>query len=169
MFLRYYVVLEAPAEEVAGALTRDPAEWVPGLVERADRHREELLAEVGVALGGHRLMAKVVHVDLGEPRRGGESVALPIAWSATGARGLFPVMDGEIGVAPLGTAGTLLSLDARYAPPFGALGAVADRALLHRVAETTIKDFLDGVADAIRAAIGTGPSPPAAGSSFAHR
>jgi hypothetical protein len=40
-------------------------------------------------------------------------------------------------------------MSARYVPPFGAVGRVMDRAALSRVAEATLKDFLDRVADAI--------------------
>jgi hypothetical protein len=40
-------------------------------------------------------------------------------------------------------------MSARYAPPFGAIGRAIDRAVLSRVAEATLKDFLDGVAETI--------------------
>jgi hypothetical protein len=33
----------------------------------------------------------------------------------------------------------------------GAVGRVIDRALLHRVAEATVKDFLEGVGEQVRA------------------
>ena len=57
-----------------------------------------------------------------------------------------------------------LAMSARYVPPLGAVGRTIDRALLSRVAEATVKDFLDRVADAImseRAALapGTNGSP----------
>ena len=41
---------------------------------------------------------------------------------------------------------TQLAINVRYEPPLGIIGAVADRALMHRVAEATIKDFTDQVA-----------------------
>ena len=40
-------------------------------------------------------------------------------------------------------------MSARYVPPFGTVGRVIDRAALSRVAEATLKDFLDRVAEAI--------------------
>jgi len=40
-------------------------------------------------------------------------------------------------------------MSARYVPPLGVVGRAIDRALLSRVAEGTLKDFLDSVADAI--------------------
>jgi hypothetical protein len=49
----------------------------------------------------------------------------------------------------MGPARSQLSLSARYAPPRGAAGKLADRALLHRVAEATIQDFVDRTAEAL--------------------
>ena len=34
-------------------------------------------------------------------------------------------------------------MSARYVPPLGAVGSAIDRAVLFRVAEATLKDFLD--------------------------
>ena len=42
-----------------------------------------------------------------------------------------------------------LAISARYDPPLGAVGRAIDRALLARVAEATVKDFLDRVRDSI--------------------
>ncbi len=44
---------------------------------------------------------------------------------------------------------TQLSVSARYVPPLGSLGSTIDRALLHRIAEATMKDFLDRIATAM--------------------
>jgi hypothetical protein len=74
---------------------------------------------------------------------------LPIRWQASELPGLFPALDADLEVAPLGPGRTQLAISARYAPPFGRLGKVIDRAVLSRVAEATLKDFLDRVADAI--------------------
>ena len=38
---------------------------------------------------------------------------------------------------------TQVAISARYTPPLGALGRAIDRAVLHRVAEATLKDFMD--------------------------
>ena len=47
-------------------------------------------------------------------------------------------------------------MSARYVPPFGTVGRAIDRAALSRVAEATLKDFLDRVAEAI---LRTHPAP----------
>jgi hypothetical protein len=48
---------------------------------------------------------------------------------------------------------TQLAISARYRPPLGAVGRAVDRVLLHRVAEATVKDFLDRVGAAIMAEV----------------
>ena len=80
---------------------------------------------------------------------------IPLRWTATDAPGLFPSLDADLEVAPHGAGSTQLSISARYRPPLGPLGEVIDRAVLHRVAEATVKDFLDRVADRVRASVGT--------------
>jgi hypothetical protein len=44
-------------------------------------------------------------------------------------------------------------MSARYRPPLGAFGQALDRAMLHRVAEATIKDFLDRVGERVGARV----------------
>ena len=73
----------------------------------------------------------------------------PLRWTASGHAGLFPALDADLEVAPIGPGRTQLAMSARYVPPFGAVGRTIDRALLSRVAEATVKDFLDRVAEAI--------------------
>ena len=51
----------------------------------------------------------------------------------------------------LGPKRTQLSISARYRPPMGPLGRALDKAMLHRVAEATIKDFLDRVGERLEA------------------
>jgi hypothetical protein len=40
-------------------------------------------------------------------------------------------------------------MSARYEPPLGPIGRIIDRSILYRVAEATLKDFLDRVAVAL--------------------
>ncbi len=148
MFVRAVAEIDASFREVEDGLLRDPAEWVPGLAAGADDRGERLLAEVGFGGTAFR-MDKRVEVRLSEPVRFPAKVVLPLSWRATGAPGLFPALDGDLELAPLGPARTQLSLSANYRPPLGKLGGVADRALLHRVAEGTVRDFVDRVAEGL--------------------
>jgi hypothetical protein len=94
-------------------------------------------------------MDKEVEISFGEPYRSASATRLPMTWRATGAQRLFPLLEADLEVAGLGATRTQLSISARYRPPMGPLGRVLDRALLHRVAEAALKDFLDHVGAAI--------------------
>jgi hypothetical protein len=72
-----------------------------------------------------------------------------MTWEPLGLDGLFPRLDADLEVGPLGQDRTQLAISARYRPPLGVLGQAIDRVLLHRVAEATVKDFLDRVGQAI--------------------
>lgn len=149
MFIRYFLEIALPFAEVEAALLEAPQDWVPGLARDAGDRGEHLLAEVGFGSKDLRVEKKV-QIGLGPPLRIPSKTLLPMTWEATGAQRLFPSLDADIEVAPLGPNRTQLSLSARYKPPLGALGRAIDRALLHRVAEATLKDFLDRVGEALR-------------------
>jgi hypothetical protein len=159
MFIRYFLDLPLSFDEVRDTLLASPEAWVPGLARDADDRGERLLAEVGFSFDdGHRV-GKRVEIELGSPLHFPAKTTLPLTWTATGTQRLFPSLDADMEIASLGPNRTQLAISARYRPPFGGVGHVLDRALLHRVAEATIKDFLDRVAEAIAAGapVGTGP------------
>jgi hypothetical protein len=147
MFVRYFVELPMPADDVEHALSRDPREWLPGLAEQANFRGDRLLAEVG--FGEAIRLRRKVTVEIGSPIHASSKTFFPLRWTASGHAGLFPALDADIEIAPLGTDRAQLAMSARYVPPLGAVGRTIDRALLSRVAEATLKDFLDRVADAI--------------------
>jgi hypothetical protein len=150
MFARYYLDLEVPYADVEASLTADSETWMPGLLRAAEERGEALLAEVGFGLDERRI-DKEVEIRVGTPYRIPTKTLLPMSWTATGAERLFPQLDADIEVAALGPHRTQLSISARYRPPMGVIGRALDRALLHRVAEATIKDFLDRVGERIGA------------------
>jgi len=152
IFIRYYVELPHPRAALEQALLSVPASVIPSLALVADDRGQHLLAEVGFAVDGHRV-SKHVEIEIGEPVIGTERTWIPISWRATGPKGLFPVLDAELELASLGAHLTQLSLSARYQPPLGLVGRTMDKALLSRVAEATIKDFLDRLASAVEAAM----------------
>lgn len=167
MFARYFVELPMFSEEVERALCEDPRAWLPGLAERANHRGDLLLAEVGV--GDVVRIRRTVVIELGHPVRSGSKTVLSLRWTASGAPGLFPSLDADLEVAPLRPGRTQLAMSARYLPPLGVVGRAIDRALLSRVAEATLKDFLDRVAatilekwDAPRLSVAGGAEPACA-------
>lgn len=150
MFIRYFLDLPMPFEALEAALLTEPETWLPGLARDAESRGENLLAEVGFAVDDAHRLDKRVEIGFGEPYRVSMKTILPMTWRATGVEALFPSLDADVEVAALGPNRTQLSISARYKPPMGVLGRALDRALLHRVAEATAKDFLDRVGEAIR-------------------
>ena len=100
-------------------------------------------------------------MTLGPPRDRGDALVVPFAWEATGLRTLFPLLEGDLELAPLGAESFRLTLSATYVPPLGELGARLDQALFHRVALSTVRSLLDRVASTLDGAV----DEPAAGPS----
>jgi hypothetical protein len=101
------------------------------------------LAPLGPRLG------RRVAIALGEPVRFPSMASLPLTWEPDGLEGLLPRLDANLELGPLGEDRTQLAISARYRPPLGVLGQAIDRVLLHRMAEATLKDFLDRLGAAI--------------------
>ena len=142
MFVRYFAELPFPLAPVEEALLREPGSWVPGLAKHAGDLGEHLLIEVGFGPEGRRV-ARQVLIEIKDPVRFPSRTVLPMTWKAADREALYPTLEADLEVASLGANMTQLSVSARYRPPLGALGRAIDKTLLHRVAEATIKDFVD--------------------------
>ena len=146
MLLRYFVVVARPIEEIEADLATGAKQWMPALAWKSNGQGQRLLSELGFEIGKRRV-AREIEVELGALRPITGVTLLPIRWKAASQAGLFPALDGQLEIAPVGKTRTQVGLSASYEPPLGVLGKVADRALMHRIAEITIKDFLDRIAD----------------------
>src|SRR5665647_905104 len=58
--------------------------------------------------------------------------------------------DGDIELAPVGRWSCRVSVDIIYTPPLGGFGARMDRALMHRVAASTVRSFISRIATKLR-------------------
>jgi hypothetical protein len=131
MFARYFIEVPLPADQVERALLDSPAEWLSAIAGAAQERGNGLLAEVGVGPLEAGLRRRV-SLRLGEPVRFPSMTSVPLTWEPVGLEGLLPRLDANIELGPLGV-----------------VGHAIDRVLLHRVAEATLKDFLDRVGQAI--------------------
>jgi hypothetical protein len=131
----------------------DGESWLSPLACAAETEGEELRLRIGPDWAAGRLRREV-RARLGPPRPRGDSVVVAIAWESTEMRPLFPVLDGDLELAPLGRADCRLTLYASYVPPLGEIGRGLDRALLHRLAEATARSFLTCVAAALEKSLG---------------
>ncbi|HJT37420.1 MAG TPA: hypothetical protein VJ818_03255 [Actinomycetota bacterium] len=144
MFVYYYVEIEEPFGLVERRLL-ERLGIVEDMATEAYREGEKLRTKIGIGADG-QLLAKSVKVDVGPPLRGERETEIPISWRATGTPGLFPSMDAGIVIAALGPDLTHIALRGSYEPPLGSLGRALDRTLLHRIAEASVKSFLDRLA-----------------------
>lgn len=120
------------------------------VAEAAYDEGEQLLSRVG-PFGPVPGLSKSVHLQVGTVRDRGEGFVLPLQWSATGPSELFPVMEADLEVAPLGAGASQLRLSGSYDPPLGAIGRRLDRLLLHQLAEATVRALLSQLVVALLA------------------
>ena len=91
--------------------------------------------------------AKLVRISFLDPADHDGLLQVSLRWEATGIAGdLFPVVDGDLTLAPAGPGTARLVLAGVYRPPLGWLGARLDAAGLHKVADATFSAFLRSVA-----------------------
>ncbi len=141
----------ASVEAVLGS----PERWATGLDGAGG---EQLLGRVGAHLSGLALYKQVrLHLAAAPIKVSPTRTVLPLGWTAVGGLPLFPELEGQLEVEAIGDGGTLLTMRASYLPPLGALGAAIDRRLLHRLAEATIKEFVDKVAARLDSALSEPP------------
>jgi hypothetical protein len=146
MFVHYAVFVRVPLGKVErrfDALNADLYEWA-GV---AYRDGESLHAQIGPHLEG---VAKEVRLEIGEREVQPRGLVYPIRWIATGASALFPTMTADLVLSKAGSTGTRISFEGRYKPPMGPLGKVIDRIALRRIAEATVQDWVDRLAQAIQ-------------------
>jgi hypothetical protein len=145
LFVNYYSNVPLPLEKVTeqlSALRAEMEDWA-GV---AYREGEELYSRVGP---GSAAIAKTVFFAITEPLIRNDGVSYVITWRATGAQGLFPRLSADLLVASIGESLTNLHLQGTYDPPLGAFGRLVDRALLGRLADATVKGWVDRLAAAL--------------------
>lgn len=145
MFVRHHVIVERSLRECEKALTQTPSSWMPHLAGHATESGEHVLARVGFKLGAIPVR-KRVELRLGERQQVGDWLRFPISWKATFPSGLFPVFEGQLELVPLGPDRTRVAVAGYYTPPLSEVGDQLDSLLLHNVAEATIKDFVESLA-----------------------
>lgn len=144
MFVYYYVHIERPIEEIRRALLQLPG-GIEGVAEVSLNDGRELRMRAGIG----EVFAKTVKLAVGEPSSRDGGMVLPLSWTPTSASGLFPTMQGEILLEALGPDLSQITFRGTYRPPFRDIGSALDRSGLHRIAEATVKHFVDRLRTAI--------------------
>lgn len=147
MFTYYFLQIDRPFEVVEPRFRSFFAafgDWA----EAAYREGEELRSNISVGKGPASV-AKAVRMQVGDPIQAREETTVPVIWEATGPSGLFPKMEGSLIMAAVGADLTQLAFRGTYDPPMGALGRALDKVLMHRLAESSVKGFVDRIGEAL--------------------
>ncbi len=147
MFVQYTTTVPLGLGTVE-RLMQDLGSELGEIAEFAYREGEELRSRVGPA----SVVAKSVAIEIGMPLLQKRGLVYPLHWTAVGAESLFPEMRGDLILTQDGMDQTTLTLIGTYDPPLGAVGRALDRVLLGRVAEATVRNWVDRLADSITAA-----------------
>jgi hypothetical protein len=138
--LDFSTPIPEPYQTVATVLREGPLAWLPDVELVAGGYT----AEIGIRYPDSRVSRRVL-VVAGSVQPAGENLTVRVAWSALEHPDLYPKLTGCLRLEPSGP-GSRLGLEAGYRPPAGRLGAAVDRALLHRVAEASVREFVERVA-----------------------
>lgn len=114
----------------------------------AYREGEQLRSRVGPT----GTLAKSVALDVGLAEIQRRGLVYPVHWSAVGAEAIFPQLRADLVLSQNGLEETTLTLEGTYDPPMGAVGRMLDRAILGRIAEATVRNWLERLAGALTAA-----------------
>jgi hypothetical protein len=145
MLIQDFVQVKAPYTAVRDRLLEPASGWLTDGATDAYADGERLFLTV-TATGGEVTVGKRVQVELGGAYVRGEGSVLRLSWWATGAQRLFPTLDADLEIMPMGPDQVMLTLMGRYEPPLGAVGRAVDRLVLHRIAEACIRSFLQRTA-----------------------
>ena len=138
MYVQHSVHVDRPSAECAEVLQRGPRTWFPRL-------QEDSKSAVGLRVAGVTVRKRVT-VELGEPEHQGDWTNVPISWKATFPEQLFPVLTGRLELVPVDKKVTRLTVSGMYEPPLGRLGALIDEAVMHSVAEATVREVTESIA-----------------------
>lgn len=144
MFIYYFANVDRSFREIGELYVTLPfEEWAGAAYREGETLRGRLTVNDG------HLLAKAVHLAVGDPIEGSRHITIPVTWTATGTPGLFPRLDADLVLAPIGPNTCQVSLRGNYEPPLGAVGKALDRAVFHRIAEASVKGFVDRVSAAL--------------------
>jgi len=151
MFVQHSVHLQHPVKQCADALMEGPDKWLP-------RKGARNVSSVGLHVAGVRVRKNVV-VEMGEPVTTATWTVIPINWRATFPKQLFPEMNGKIELAPTDPNVTRLTVSGMYEPPLGRIGEQIDEALMHNVAQGTVRELAESIAERLEKAIESAAPP----------
>ena len=143
-FIEDFVDVVSPFETLRARFCGD-GQWLAPLATVATQDGDIFQMRIGPSWAAG-IVTREVNITLWPPRERGYALARSLAWTPSDWQFLFPLLEGDLELAPLGPAQCRISLAATYTPALGRFGVQVDRALLHHVAASTVRSFLTQMA-----------------------
>jgi hypothetical protein len=143
MLVRYFTSARSPHAHVESVLSNLETEIADSATD-AYREGEDLHQRMEAGSG---VPAKEVLLSVGQARIRRDGLAFPVTWRATGPTMLFPRMSADLVVSPIDEQSTSFVFEGTYEPPLGFVGGAFDRLVMNRLAEMTVKIWVDRVVD----------------------
>jgi len=145
MFVRYEEHIDRGFEDVLEEFVSPAHEWVPDLADDPTAGTSFVRSELGTGV-----VAKEVKMYVREAFVRPDRAVIPLRVVATGPAGLFPELDADLELVADGDDTCTLVLQGTYRIPFGHVGELLDRALLHGLREASLRNFIRDVAEILR-------------------
>lgn len=155
VFLRYYAELPFPLREVERTIAGLPGECLDAAARDANL-RGLLMLDTPATLSEPNLTVADVCVSLLAPQTEGAVIRRTLQWLAVRGDAIVCVLRGDLELAELGPARTQLAISAQYRP--GAVVQATQRMAAQRVGESTLKAFLDRLANYVQLILGERPA-----------
>jgi hypothetical protein len=152
MYIEHSVHVDHPIKACSDALMEGPRKWFP-------RTGQKNVSKVGVHVAGVPIRKRVT-VEIGDPVKTSTWAVVPLTWKATFPQKLFPEMTGKVELSPSDKEVTRLTVSGMYEPPLGGLGRQLDQAVMHNVAEATVKELAESIAQRLEDALRKEGTPP---------
>lgn len=141
----YPVVKDALVADALGVFQRATS----SAAARADSVGTQLRVRIGPLAVGADIDVALTSVDE-IIAYGGPATRLAVTWKAARRPELFPTMEGTLTVYALSPAETQLDFEGRYRPPLGPVGGLLDAMVGHRLAEASVRRFVEDIAGWLR-------------------
>ncbi len=125
------VAIDGRFDELATRLVDAPRDWFP--------------KSIGVRIAGVPVRKRVV-VEFGDTLKTSTWAVVRVNWRATFPQKLFPTMEGKVSLSPQGRNAAKLTVSGVYVPPLGRVGEDLNEAVMHPVAELTVKELAEAIA-----------------------
>jgi hypothetical protein len=152
--VRAYEYVNLPYARVSELLRRDALGVFQRATVRATARARELVSTMRVEVGpvelGADVVVRVASVSEEPSRVLGPRTRLCLEWEASQRPQLFPTMTATLDVYALAPGETQVDFHGNYTPPLGAVGAVLDAAVGHKIAQATVHRFVKEIAERLR-------------------